>query len=407
MLLQKSLHEMTELVNVTLENEMDLILAYKKAIRVAERLNLTISTQTTFATAVSEICRGIIEKTDTGMLSIGIMREEIRYSLAAQISFGEDIVYNSSDEGFLYAQKLLPHLGIRTINGRTAIELKIGLPRSSGLNTAKINILIHFFNEEEPYTPYEEIKRKNSHLSQIAEERDEELRQTKIINEQKTEFISIASHELKTPVTIIKAYAQLALSTSKGQCPPLIQSYLSKIEAQSSKLTFLIQQLLDVSKIESGKFDYRLERVDLDAYLQETLSQIKLSIPNHQLSWELNCPLNLKLDKLRIEQVLSNIIGNAAKYSSSESLIELKTYCNEDNHAIIAVSDKGIGISGGNLEKIFEKFFRDAEVIQKYSGLGMGLYISSKIIHGHGGRIWAESIPGKGATFCFSLPAES
>ncbi len=283
---------MTELIKVTLENEMDLILAYKKAIRVAERLSLTISTQTTFATAVSEICRGIIEKTDTGVLSIGLIREEVRYSLAAQISFEEDIIYNSSDEGFLYAQKLLPHLGIHNLNGRTIIELKIGLPRSSGIDNARINALIYFFNEEDPYTPYEEIKRKNSHLNQIAEEKDEELRQTKIINEQKTEFISIASHELKTPVTIIKAYAQLALSTSKGQCPPMIQTYLSKIEAQSSKLTFLIQQLLDVSKIEAGKFDYRLELVDLDAYLHETLSQIKLSIPNHHLSWELNCPSN-------------------------------------------------------------------------------------------------------------------
>lgn len=397
---------MTELVNVTLENEMDLILAYKKAIRVAERLNLTVSTQTTFATAVSEICRGIIEKTDTGVLRIGLLREEIRYSLAAQVSFEEDIVYNSSDDGFQYAQKLLPHLGINTTNGRTVIELKIGLPRSSGINNAKINTLIHFFREEDPYTPYEEIKRKNSHLNQIAEERDEELRQTKIINEQKTEFISIASHELKTPVTIIKAYAQLALSTSKGQCPPLIQTYLSKIEAQSSKLTFLIQQLLDVSKIEAGKFDYRQEPVDLDVYLQEILPQIKLSIPNHQLNWKLNCPISLKLDKLRIEQVLSNIIGNAAKYSPAESIIELKTYLDEDNYAIISVSDKGIGISGESLEKIFEKFFRDSEVIQKYSGLGMGLYISSKIVHGHGGRIWAESIPGRGATFCFSLPTE-
>lgn len=397
---------MNELVKVTLENEMDLILAYKKAIKVAERLNLTISTQTTFATAVSEICRGVIEKTDHGVLSLGVTKEEIRYSLAATISFDSDVVYNSFDEGFIYAQKLLPHLKIESGNRVTVIELKIGLPRSLKINNTKILQLINFFQEAPPYTPYEEIKRKNVHLNQLAEEKDEELRQSRIINDQKTEFISIASHELKTPVTIIKAYAQLAMSSGKEQCPPLIQTYLSKIEAQSTKLTFLIQQLLDVSKIESGKIDYRMEEVYFDNYLRETLQQVKYTIPNHKLVVKVNCDTLVKIDKLRIEQVLSNIIGNAAKYSDPESVIELKTYCPGTESVVVSVTDTGIGISKENLEKIFEKFYRDSEVIQKYSGLGMGLYISSKIIAGHGGKIWAESIEGKGATFCFSLPSQ-
>lgn len=396
---------MKELVSVSLENEMDLILAYKKAIKVAERLNLTISTQTTFATAVSEICRGVIEKTDGGVLSVGVIRDEIRYSLAATVTFDNDVIYSPAEEGFLYAQKLLPHIQIINDPGKTVIELKIGLPRSSRINPLRVNQLLTWFRDDEPYTPYEEIKRKNNQLNLRAEEKDEELRQSKIINEQKTEFISIASHELKTPVTIIKAYAQLALAAGKEHGSTLMQSYLSKIETQSTKLTFLIQQLLDVSKIESGKFEYRMEQVDLDAYLHETLAQIKHTIPNHQLSIDLTCDREMKLDKLRIEQVLSNIIGNAAKYSPKDSTITLRSYCGEDNLVVISVTDSGIGISRENLEKIFDKFFRDSEVIRKYPGLGMGLYISSKIVHGHGGRIWAESSVGNGATFCFSLPA--
>ena len=382
---------------------MDLILAYKKAIRVAERLNLTISTQTTFATAVSEICRGIIEKTDSGVLRIGLKREEIKYYLVATVTFGDDVPYFSSDEGFLYARKLIPHLQIDSSEAVTTINARIGIPRSAGINASKIAQIVAFFEQEGPYTAYEEIKRKNSHLNRLAERKEEELRQTKIINEQKSEFISIASHELKTPVTIIKAYAQLALS-DKNNCSPTIQSYLTKIESQSTKLTFLIQQLLDVSKIESGKVEYTMETVEFDTYLQETLSQVKHTIPNHNLVVELNAASQLKLDKLRIEQVLSNIIGNAAKYSSKESTIVLKAYAGDSKSAIVSITDSGIGISQENLERIFEKFYRDSEVIQKYSGLGMGLYISSKIVHDHGGRIWAESREGSGTTFSFSLP---
>lgn len=396
---------MTELVTVTLENEMDLILAYKKAIRVAERLNLTISTQTTFATAVSEICRGIIEKTDSGKLSIGLMQDEVRYSLAAKISYDRDISYGAGEEGFLYAQKLLPHIQIVSNEERPAVELKIGLPRSAKINKARITHLSVLFNEEEAYTPYEEIKRRNSELSQAAVERDKELRESKIINEQKTEFISIASHELKTPVTIIKAYAQLAIAAGKDQASP-IQTYLNKIETQATKLTFLIQQLLDVSKIESGKFDYKMETVDLQNYLQDVLNQIQYTVPNHVLEVSLDCRVNLKLDKLRIEQVLSNIVGNAAKYSPANSLISLKAWQKDEGQVIVSVSDSGIGLSADNLQKIFEKFYRDSDVVRKFSGLGMGLYISSKIVHGHGGTIWAESAAGKGATFCFSLPVE-
>lgn len=397
---------MTEIVKLTLENEMDLILAHKKAMRLAEKLNLTISTQTTFATAVSEVAREVIDKTDSGVLCFGVSKDDVRCSLTAQIKFGKDVDVDARSEGCLNAQRLVPMLEVSTDDKCRTIELSIGIPRSLKIDREKIRLLVYFFHNELPYTPYEEIKLRNKELHEKAEEKDQELRQSKYINEQKNEFISIASHELKTPVTVIKAYAQLALASGKESCSTAIQSYLTKIEHQASKLTALIQQLMDVSKIESGKLDYKMELVNLDKFITDAASHVQHTIPGHALSVKLNTPVKVRLDKLRMEQVLSNIIGNAAKYSPGSSSIELQTSPGESNFVVVSVKDYGIGISNKNMLKIFDKFYRDEQVIKKYSGLGMGLYISSKIIHGHGGSIWVDSKEGEGSTFHFSLPFE-
>lgn len=381
---------------------MDLMLAHKKASRLGERVSVTLATQTTFSTAVSEVCREVIDRTDSGVLTLGIVKEDFRYFLTALIRYDKMVAIDASEPGYQNAQKLLPLVSKYSDKNHELIELKIGLPRSNKIGAA-IPQLIELFATEPPYTAYEAIKRKNLELFERAEEREEALHLSEYHNEQKNIFMSMASHELKTPVTIIKAFAQIALAAGEQHCSPLVHKYLKRIEEQSTKLTSLIQQLLDVSKIESGKLDYAMEEVNWNNYLKETVSLIQHTIPQHAVNVTFGQTAAIKLDKLRVEQVLANIIGNAAKYSKPENAIDVSSNI-QNSKIIVSVRDYGIGMQESEMAKIFEKFHRSANVEKHYSGLGMGLYISMKIIREHAGDIWVDSTPGDGSTFHFSLP---
>lgn len=395
---------MTELVSVSLENEMDLALAYKKSIKVAEMLGLTLSTQTTFATAVSEVSREVIDKTHDGMAVIGAEEEAGRYALVAKISYREDENFRSLEEGFQYARKLVPVLEVTGDENQKAATLRLGIPRSTRLNRARILLVKKHFETQEPATPYEEVKQRNIELARLTEEQQLLLKHSNYLNELKNEFFSVASHELKSPLTIIKGYAQLAMSF-KHECSPQMLNFLKKIEVQSVKLHALIQQLFDVSKIEQGRLEYNMEQTNFDDYVRETIELIKLVTPQHNIQLKLASNSSVAVDRLRIEQVLTNIIGNAAKYSSPGSYIDLETVL-ENDRVVISIKDDGIGMNEETLKNVFDKFYRSNDVMMKYNGLGMGLYIASKIVNDHGGSMWAKSAEGEGSVFYFDLPLQ-
>lgn len=385
---------------------MDLVLAHKRSMKVAERLGLTTSTQTTFATAVSEIARTVIEHTDSGELSIGLEQNKQRYALKANVAFDNDVHFTNDDAGFYYAQKLVPEFNLTENKTGNLIEMKIGLPRSLKLDPGKIASLKKFFAEEAPLNAYEEIKQRNLSLNKLAEEQEEELRRSKIVDEKKTEFISVASHEIKTPITIIKAYTQIAKGL-KDQCSDQVKSILDKIDGQSSKLLTLVQQLLDISKMENGHLQYELEPVELNTYLLNIVAVMRNILPHHTVETEIGDEVLVNIDKLRMEQVFSNLIGNAAKYSDKGTHIKIECSVFDGDFIKVAVSDKGIGMSPQSIQSIFDKFYRDKDVIKTHSGLGMGLYIASKIITDHGGKIWVESAEKVGSTFFFTIPQVS
>ncbi len=394
---------MLEVVTISLENEMDLVLAHKRSMKVAEKLGLTTATQTTFATAVSEIARTVIEHTDNGILTIGVEQNKQRFALKATVTFDSSIKFTNADEGFYYAQKLVPEFNLSEAGGLNLIEMKIGLPRSLRIDRDKVKDLKEYFLNEAPLNAYEEIKKRNISLNKIAEEQEEELRQSKIIDEKKNEFISIASHEIKTPITIIKAYAQM-VKALKYECSDPVKSILEKIDGQSTKLLSLVQQLLDISKMENGHLQYSLEKIELSPFIIEMVSVTKFLIPNHEVNVTLDDNVSVMIDRLRMEQVFSNLLGNAAKYSAKNTNIHVTCAIEDHQFVKVSVMDKGIGMSAVSIESIFNKFYRSKDVMRTHAGLGMGLYIASKIVTDHGGKIWVDSVEGEGSTFHFTLP---
>jgi signal transduction histidine kinase len=394
---------MINVVSISLENDMDLVLAHKRSMKVAEQLGLTTATQTTFATAVSEIARTVIEHTDGGILIIGIEQNKTRYTLVGSVDFDKNIRFTNADSGFYYAQKLVPEFNLIEGDAANHIEMKMGLPRSLKLDPTKINLIKKFFEEEPPINAYEEIKKRNISLNKIAYEQEEEIRQSKHIDEKKNEFISIASHELKTPLTVLKAYTQMA-KLSKEPVSDHLKGVINKIDLQSNKLLTLVQQLLDISKIENGNLQYNMKHLSLNEFLLNQLTVMKQILPNHELITDLTEDREILIDELRMEQVFSNLLGNAAKYSDKNTTIRIVTNIKPESHITVAIIDEGKGISEENLKSIFDKFYRTQDVLKTHTGLGMGLYITSKIVTDHGGKIWAESQVGKGSTFFFTLP---
>ncbi|MES2810498.1 MAG: HAMP domain-containing sensor histidine kinase [Bacteroidota bacterium] len=394
---------MIKVVSISLENEMDLVLAHKRSMRVAEKLGLTTATQTTFATAVSEIARTVIEHTDDGILNIGLEQNKTRYTLVATVLFDSSIRFTNNDAGFYYAQKLVPEFELAETAAGNTITMKLGLPRSLKLDPIKINVLKKFFEDEQPLNAYEEIKQRNITLNKIAGQQEEELRQSKLIDEKKTEFISIASHEIKTPMTILKAYTQMAKAT-KEPISENLQQLLSKIDVQSNKLLALVQQLLDISKIENGNLQYNIQPVSLNDFLNGQVAVMQHILPHHEFTTSFSDDVQVMIDELRMEQVLANLLGNAGKYSNKNTGICIKTALTHPDMITVGITDQGMGMSEATTVSIFEKFYRAKDVLKSHTGLGMGLYITSKIITDHNGKIWVESAEGIGSTFFFTIP---
>lgn len=221
---------------------------------------------------------------------------------------------------------------------------------------------------------------------------------------QKDDFISIASHELKTPVTSIKAYSQLLERRFKKRGDVEAAENLGRINAQLNRLTNLIGDLLDVTKIETGKLMLHQESFDFDEFTGEVIESLQLITEKHHIVVQGLAEKQITADKERIRQVFTNLISNAIKYSPDGKKIIV--HVSSDNDAVkVCVQDFGIGITPDKRAHVFERFFRvSGPTTETYPGLGLGLYISAEIIRRQGGRIWVEGDSSEGSTFCFSLP---
>lgn len=229
---------------------------------------------------------------------------------------------------------------------------------------------------------------------------------TKLRNyeKQKDEFASIIMHELKGPVSTINGYAQLLQAHLSNREDKRLLKYTESIEEQVHRLTSLINGLLNSSRIRAMGFEFEDTIFDIDELIKHTIDDIQKTTRSHQIVLNCNVQKYVRGDRDRIAQVLINLLINAIKYSPNAADIGVSAILTK-NKVVISVKDNGIGISSINQKKVFDRFFKlNTSPKETFYGIGLGLDISSQIIHHHKGKIWLESTEGKGSRFNFSLP---
>lgn len=230
----------------------------------------------------------------------------------------------------------------------------------------------------------------------------------KKVEKEKDEFLSIASHELKTPLTSIKAYVQLLERKLKLDKESSEAGFVTKVQGQIEKLNTLITDLLDVSKIENGKLKINKKPVNLENLISnaietilQTHDQREVKIDRHGTKPDILIPL----DEIRIEQVLINFLTNAIKYSPDNNQVIVTTFVDKEAEEVrVNVTDFGIGIPDFKQDAVFKKFYRVEESSLQFQGMGIGLFICSEIIKQHHGSVGVSSIVDEGSTFYFTLP---
>ena len=264
-----------------------------------------------------------------------------------------------------------------------------------------------------------ELAELNASLQQRIDEATAELNeryeQLKELDRMKSQFLSIASHELKTPITAMSGFLQVALRRvrrmSQGEAVvPVadglrgITDQLEVVYRQTGKLARLVDELLDVSRIQTGRIEFRYGDVDLSELASEVAARMQLSTTAHEISVRHDSQSVVTADRDHLEQVLNNLVTNAIKYSPSGGAISIEVRP-DDGGVRLSVTDEGIGIPEKELEAIFGLFYRSPDrAARDAAGMGLGLYISKEIVVRHGGRIWAESAGVKGSTLNVVIP---
>jgi signal transduction histidine kinase len=259
---------------------------------------------------------------------------------------------------------------------------------------------------------FEKTWRAQQELEKKVEERTHELTvaldEIKKISRRKTDFISSVSHELRTPLTSIKGYAAILMAEKLGHLPAEAKERLEKINRHSDELVHMVNDLLDIARIESGKIVMTMQEQDLKEIIVSVCDLIAIQFKNKNINLVQDVQKGLPsvlADRNQIERVFINLLGNAVKFTPTDGRITIKAYV-KDGMVQVDVSDTGMGIPPEALSLIFDEFYRVDNVInQQVKGTGLGLSLVKHIVEAHKGKIWVESKLEKGSTFSFTLPA--
>ncbi|MEK7867877.1 MAG: ATP-binding protein [Candidatus Omnitrophota bacterium] len=256
----------------------------------------------------------------------------------------------------------------------------------------------------ELFGSHKELERRVAERTQELEKLNEEL---KNLNKMKSDFISSVSHELRTPLTSIKGYASILMTGKLGDVLPAQKERLEKIDKHSNSLVHLINNLLDIARIESGNVQMEMKDISIKEMLDSIVDIIIPQVKEKNISLKINSKIKfdrIKVDPSQMERVFLNLLSNAVKFTPEKGMviIEIK----EKNDDIqFSIEDTGIGIPTQDIPKVFQEFFRaDNALDQKIKGSGLGLSLVKKIIEAHKGKIWFDSELGKGSRFTFTLP---
>lgn len=260
-----------------------------------------------------------------------------------------------------------------------------------------------FFGHPEPgrfKVEHEDLVVSLASQASVALDNSKLFEEVKELSRKKDEFIALATHELKTPLTSMSGYMQLLQKKVADEKNAI---FIEKAINQLAKLNTLITDLFDISKVQAGKLQLDIEQIELTSFLDEVIEGLRSTSNTHQLCYVHGEPIWIAGDKIRLEQVVANLIGNAIKYSPQANQVDIEVKL-VGKEAVVSVRDKGMGISQENLKNIFSQFYRVEGVNSNISGLGLGLYISKEIIERHHGHIEVESEHRKGSVFSFRLP---
>jgi PAS domain S-box-containing protein len=226
----------------------------------------------------------------------------------------------------------------------------------------------------------------------------------KELEKQKDEFVSIISHELKNPLTSMMAFTQILQKRLEKSDDQIAIKAIRTIQVQTDKLTDLISNLLERSRVRSKSFIFHDTKFNLDSIILQTIEELQTSKATHTIEFKSKTKVILNADKAKIGQVLYNLISNAIKYSPDANHVIVSTKKQKDT-ITVSIRDFGMGISQESINKLFTPFFRATDTQREaFPSMGLGLYISSEIVKHYGGNIWVESKEGNGSTFSFTLP---
>ena len=231
----------------------------------------------------------------------------------------------------------------------------------------------------------------------------EDITEKREIERRKDDFLSIASHELKTPLTTIKGFMQVLERSVPKDASEKFLSTLSKVSTNVDRLNNLIGELLDVSKIQTGNITLHKANFDFDKMVMDAVDAMQASTNTHKIIVQGKTNAVVEADESHIIQVLNNLLSNAVKYApeGGNILIEIN---NVSEYVKLSVKDDGLGMNAEDAKRVFERFYRSSEIQKHFPGMGIGLYICDQIIKNHKGTLWVESEKEKGSTFSFTLP---